>query len=136
MPKTILPIMSTNILQPEYVPKITCVKQGGHWYISLTKYVATKGWQTFTEIAALTDDLLGWLARRRNRITLLLHTQPFEGARVLQLDELCSAPAGGAYYRLLAASQPAGRRLWVCDTSLLVFGDLPYRIFFRKQTEA
>ena len=116
---------------PKHIQEITCYKEAGRWYISLAKLVTAKGRQAGTEIAAFTDDLLGWLARRRNRFTLLLHTLPFEGARVLELEELCTGKEGGAYYRLFSGSAAGRLRLWVCDTSLLVFGDLPPWIFVK-----
>lgn len=127
----ILPSVTGIAIKPGNIKELTCYKEAGHWYISLAQYMKQKGVQACTEVAAITDGLLAWISRRRNRFTVLLDTLPFDGARVLELDELCTGPEGGAYYRLITGRNNQERRLWVCDTSLLVFGDLPPRIFFR-----
>ena len=115
----------------EHIQEISCYKADGRWYIGLSDYIRSKGQQAYIQLGAFTDDLISWIARKRNRFTVLFHTLPFEGARKLVLDELCTGPEGGAYYRLISGSNRGTYRLWVCDTSLLVFGDLPPQIFFR-----
>jgi len=115
---------------PGPIPEVFCYKEANHWHISLTNFMKMKSRQAYTEIAAYTDELLCWLARRRKQFMLMLHTLPFKGARMLVLDELCTGPEGGAYYRFYTRRAVA-RRLWVCDTSLLVLGDLPPRIFVK-----
>lgn len=78
------------------------------------------------------DELLHMLARHRNELWLQLERTAFAGASVLVLDEFCPAPRGGAYYRIYPREGRAlKQRLWVCEVSLLIFGDLPERIYYR-----
>jgi hypothetical protein len=82
------------------------------------------------------EEWLHLLAGRRTNIKLLLDTEPFEGAQVLNLEELCTGPEGGAYYRMYAYGKKAlNRRIWVCDLSLCIFGDMPPRIYFRREVK-
>lgn len=124
------PRISGIPIQPTDIQELTCYKEEGRWHISLAGYIRHKGKQLATEIAAMADELITRISGRRNRFTLKLHTLPFEGARVLELDEICNSPQGGAWYRISHARYKV-QRLWICDTSLLVFGDLPPRIFFQ-----
>lgn len=78
------------------------------------------------------DELLHLLARRSNELWLRLERTAFEGASVLVLDEFCPAPQGGAYYRIYPREgKVLKQRLWVCEVSLLIFGDLPERIYYK-----
>ncbi|OLY91730.1 hypothetical protein SAMN05444008_10314 [Cnuella takakiae] len=118
-------------ITPGDIQELTIFQEEGRWYIGIAKYLKSKSHQAFTEVASITDGLMQWIARRRKRFTVFLHTQPFEGARMLELVEMCTGPEGGAFYRVSAQRSPSEHRIWVCDTSLLVFGDLPQRIFFK-----
>lgn len=118
---------------PREVQEITCYKEEGHWYISAATFVVQKGQQAYTRLAVMADGFIGWISRKRSRFTMHLHTAPFEGARMLELEELCTGPDGGAWYRLPTSKAPGHQhRIWVCDSSLVIFGDLPQRIFFRR----
>lgn len=118
---------------PTAIQEITCYKEEGRWYISAATFVVQKGQKAFTRLAVMADGFIGWISRKRSRFTMHLHTAPFEGARMLELEELCTGPYGGGWYRLVAGKAPGHQqRIWVCDSSLLIFGDLPQRIFFKR----
>lgn len=120
-------------IQPGEVQKITCSREGNRWSLVWANYMVKKSQRAYTEIAAITDEFIAWMSRKRKKFTVLLHNLPFEGARMLVLDELCTGPEGGAWYRMPTSRVSHNtHRLWVCDTSLLAFGDFPHRIFFRR----
>ena len=108
-------------------------KESGRWYIDLPEYLEQGYRKTDLEMVEGTHKLLNTIAQGGNKITLRLSTKPFQGAGVLELQEHCDAPRGGAIY-LMEGCQ--GRRLdsliWICDIALFVFGDMPQQIFFQR----
>ena len=79
-----------------------------------------------------TRKLLNLFACGRPSLRLRLSDVPFDGADCLQLAERCEDKQGGAYYLLRTChGQPVESLMWVCDISLLVFGDFPEAIYLR-----
>lgn len=118
----------TRIAAPEQA--FCFVKLEGCWRLVLPS--ANGGKTTEVVLTSGIDELLHLLARRSNELWLQLERTAFAGASVLVLDEFCPAPRGGAYYRIYPREgKPLKQRLWVCEVSLLIFGDLPERIYFR-----
>jgi hypothetical protein len=63
-----------------------------------------------------------------------MDTEPFEGADLLELDQLGSPTEGGGYYRLFSRmGKLIAQALWLCDISLHIFGDIPERIYIRRE---
>lgn len=105
-------------------------KKDGYWWLQLPH---TNG-HPYTEVALTSgiDELLQLLAGRRTQLWLQLATTAFLGASVLVLDAFCPAPDGGAFYRIYPhRGRPMQQRLWVCEVSLLIFGDFPERIYYK-----
>jgi hypothetical protein len=111
----------------------TFVKEGSQWFIDLPEYLAQGGSKADLQMVEGADELLQFIAGGKKRITLQLDREPFEDADVLELVELCAAPMGGGYYRMhMYRNQRIEKRIWLCDVTLFVFGDMPEHIYFRK----
>lgn len=108
-------------------------KEEGRWYIHLPLYLE-QGWsKQDLEMVEGADKLLNTIASGRNRVSLRLSTEPFEGADVLELMEHCPAPKGGAVYLLETChGKDVGSYIWICDIALFVFGDMPEHIYFQR----
>lgn len=112
----------------------TFVKEENHWYISVPEDTHEHDRSAFSLLSDGVHRLLDFVARGRNKVTLTLDTEPFEGADVLELTELGSPEKGGGYYRLFSRmGKLIAQTLWLCDISLLVFGDIPERIYIRRE---
>jgi hypothetical protein len=111
----------------------TFLKEDKAWYIDLPDYVKQGGLKKDLEMVAGAGELLTWLARRRNQVTITIDTEPFEGAQKLELLELCDHQTGGGYYRLhTCRGREIKKRMWLCDVALFIFGDIPEQIYLRK----
>jgi hypothetical protein len=110
-------------------------KENGRWYIDLPDYLARGGMPSDLEMAEGAHELLNMMARGKNNVKLVLETEPFDGADVLELDELCGAPKGGGYYMMhTCRSRPLQKRIWLCDVTLFVFGEMPQKIYIKDPT--
>lgn len=112
----------------------TFIKEDTTWYVDLPEFLARGGDKEDLRLRAGTNRLLKMLAGKSRRITLAIDTEPFEGAGVLDLVTHCEAPRGGAIYRRDTGN--AGVLIWICDIALFVFGDMPERIYFKKDGAA
>lgn len=111
----------------------TFLKQDNCWYIDLPEYLKQGGDKEDLQLRAGTAKLLKSFAQGKEEVTLAIDTEPFDGANVLELTELCSDPKGGAIYQMETVNgQRHTSQFWICDIALFVFGDLPDRIYIRK----
>ena len=112
-------------------------KEEGRWYIHLPEYLE-QGWsKKDLEMVEGADKLLNTIACGRNRVTLRLSAEPFDGADVLELMDHCEAPKGGAVYLLdTCHGKEIGSFIWICDIALFVFGDMPEYIYFQRVTKS
>ena len=79
------------------------------------------------------DTLLNFIANGKKIVTIQMDREAFAGAEMLELVELCEAPKGGGYYFLHTYNkQKIEKRIWLCDVTLFVFGDMPERIYYKK----
>lgn len=131
MIQTKIPSFDRALTYP--VLEYTFRKEDDHWYIDLPEYLEQGYSKTDLALVEGTHKLLNTIAQGGNEITLQLSTDRFEGSDVLELQEHCEAPRGGAIY-LMEGCQ--GRQmdmlLWICDIALLVFGDMPQQIYFKR----
>jgi hypothetical protein len=126
--------LSATANAPKGTPAFTFTLQDGVWNMELPVSPSSLLITKIPIQPGGDEDWLQLLAGRRSSITLFLDTEPFEGAGVLVLEELCTGPEGGAFYRMeFYGGRFINKRIWVCDVSLCIFGDLPPRIFFRKK---
>lgn len=108
-------------------------KADGGWYIDLPEYISRGGKKEDLRMKAGTDRLLKMLSAGRRQVTLLIDTEPFGGAEVMELVDLCSAPKGGGIYLVETCNGvQVNELIWICDIALFVFGDLPAQIYIKK----
>lgn len=111
----------------------TFYKEDKAWFIDLPEYLEQGGHKKDLQMVAGASEFLTWLARRKKKIIISIDTEPFEGAEQLELIELCSHPTGGGYYMLRSCRGKAiNKRMWLCDVTLFIFGDMPERIYVRR----
>jgi hypothetical protein len=111
----------------------TFLKENGRWYIDLPEYLQQGGHKADLEMVAGADEMLTVMARGKKKVTIEMDREPFEGADLLELAELCDAPMGGGYYIMHTyKGRPLNKRMWLCDVTLFVFGDMPQKIFCKK----
>src|SRR4051812_32377130 len=75
-------------------------KEGQQWFIDLPDYIARGGSKFDLLMVEGADTLLNFIANGKKIVTIQMDRQPFDGAEVLELVELCEAPKGGGYYVL------------------------------------
>ena len=111
----------------------TFIKESGSWHIDFPACQPefSKGDLALLEGAAV---LLDFLSKGRPYVTFTIDTEPLEKALALELLQHGEAPRGGGYYQM---RNHRGRVLepevWLCDIPLFVFGDIPNRIYVRKE---
>jgi hypothetical protein len=112
----------------------TFVKEEDGWYITTPDQPDAAGNTTLSLLSDAAHRLLDFVARGRNKVILSMDTEPFEGADLLELDQLGSPTEGGGYYRLFSRmGKLIAQALWLCDISLHIFGDIPERIYIRRE---
>lgn len=111
----------------------TFVKEEGRWYLDLPDYEA-RGWtKADLELISGTRRLLNSIASGKKTLSIRMATQPFPGADLLELIELCDAPKGGAIYLMRTCNgQELNVNMWLCDITLLVFGDMPPELYVQR----
>ena len=104
------------------------------WYADLPEYIASGGTKADCEMVCGADDWLDILSQGESEITLVLDTEPFKGAEVLNLDRTdYGFPVLGATYRMTTYKSVdySNQTLWLCPVTLFVFGEYPKKIFYR-----
>lgn len=111
----------------------TFMQEEGIWYIHLPEYLNACGRKEDLRMKAGADRLLRMLASGEKQVTLTIDTEPFAGAEMLELVDLCTAPKGGAIYLVERCNgQEVNALIWICDIALFVFGDLPSQIYIKR----
>ena len=107
-------------------------KKENQWFIDLPKYVLNGGEDADLEMVDGADELLNLMASGKRKVSIQMDVVYFDGADTLELEKICEAPKGGGYYRLLTfRSSPFNKKIWLCDVTLFVFGDLPEKIYIK-----
>lgn len=110
-------------------------KNNDQWFINYQAETNEQSSKTNTRRLKGANDLLSLMSWGRNLVNLTLGTQPFEDAVVLDLVQLCDEKKGGGYYFIRNyRGIEVNKLLWIEDLSLLLFGDIPERIYIRKET--
>jgi hypothetical protein len=66
-------------------------------------------------------------------VTIEVDTQPFEKAVELELIAHGDENSGGGCYRMRnRLGKVIQQELWLCDVPLLLFGDIPERIYLKR----
>jgi hypothetical protein len=125
-------VVHVTALQCADTNTYTFVKKENRWFLSLPYRKEAN--RIMNELIEGTQSLLNTLARGADKLCLTMDTQPFEGAERLQLVELCDR--GGAYYYMDTCNgKRVNKKMWLCDLTLLLFGDMPEGVYFRKEAE-
>jgi len=79
------------------------------------------------------DTMLEIFASGAKDVQIDISTQPLLGSDLLQMTERCDPYVGGAYYQLEDfEGESINQRLWLCQVTEFVFGDLPEKIYVRR----
>ena len=109
------------------------VREGREWYIDLPEYLMQGGDKGDLQMVSGADTVLDIIAGEEIEVTLLINTEPFEGADELLLTELCDPIPGGGYYHLKQfENKEVNKNLWLCDVTRFVFGDIPKKIYVKN----
>ena len=74
------------------------------------------------------------IAWNESEVTLNISKEYFEGAETLTLIEKCDSYIGGGYYFMMNyEGQEINQRMWLCQVTEFVFGEIPLQIFVKKQ---
>jgi hypothetical protein len=111
----------------------TFFRKENRWFLNVPEFLLLGSSASELEMTDDVPQLLDVFSDRHNSVSLRIETEPFPGADMLELAEICAAPVGGAHYLVRSCH---GRRLrkkvWICDLSLCLFGDLPPVLYIRK----
>jgi hypothetical protein len=112
------------------------VKEDGQWYIDLLEYLQQGGTKGDLQMVAGADTMLDIIAQGKDSVTVTLDTRPFKGADLVQLLQRCDpAVGGGDYFMKTFNGQEVNRQMWLCSVTTFVFGDIPEKIYVRKDGE-
>ncbi len=108
-------------------------KDGISWYIDLPAYLEQGGSRGDLQMVAGADKMLDMMAGSKKDVVVQISTEPFQGANILELSEKCDPYIGGAYYLLRNyEGQNINQRMWLCQVTEFVFGNLPDRIYIKR----
>jgi hypothetical protein len=107
------------------------------WFIDLPDW---EGELCDLQMVAGADTFLDLLSQGENETYLILSNEPFENCEMLKFEHygrLESWEFGeGAWYRLKTyQGQPHDLKMWLCDVTKFLFGDLPDKIYFKLLNE-
>ena len=111
----------------------TFIKEQGDWYIDFPHYLQEFNGSFIAQIEG-SDDLLELLSGGNETVTIAADTRPFEKAMELELVAHDDTAADTGCYRI---RNQQGKlipcELWLSDVPLFIFGELPERIYIRKE---
>lgn len=110
------------------------IKTGSEWYIDLPEYLAQGGTQGDLQMVEGADKMLDMMAGGAGSVTLSIAKEPFDKADMLSLTEKCDPYIGGGYYLMKDyEGEEVNRTMWLCQVTEFVFGELPEKIYLRKE---
>ena len=113
----------------EHQQVYTFRRQGSRWYITYL----SGGWSMQDmELTEGADKFLNMLSNGLKKLQVRLSREVFDGSNLLQLVELCIEPKGGGIYLFNPGRKSNSSLFWICDLALLVFGDIPERIYLKR----
>lgn len=110
------------------------IKTAQDWYIDLPEFIEQGGNIGDLQMVDGADKMLDMMAENENSVMVYLAKEQFEGADKLTLIEKCDASVGGGYYKMKEyEGQEINRKMWLCQVTEFVFGDIPPQIFVKRQ---
>lgn len=103
------------------------------WFIDLPNW---EGEKYDLQMVAGADTFLDLLSQGENDVYVTLSTKPFENCEVLMFEHYGRLEAWelgeGAWYVLNSyKGLDYDLKMWLCDVTKFVFGDLPDKIYFK-----
>ena len=108
-------------------------KTGSDWYIDLPEYIWQGGSIGDLQMVDGADAMLDRMAANDKSISLAISIEPFEGADELTLLDKCDPYIGGGNYLMkVYEGKEINWKMWLCQVTAFVFGDIPAQIFVRR----
>lgn len=112
-------------------------KEGRDWYIDLPEFIEQGGSKGDLQMVEGADTMLEIMSNSGSSVVLTIDRTPFNGADVLDLVERCDPYVGGGYYKLHKFEEKVfDKTMWLCGVTEFVFGDLPQKIFVKRETNS
>jgi hypothetical protein len=110
------------------------VKSGNDWYIDLPEFLEQGGSIGDLQMIDGADKMLDIMAGNESSVILNIAREPFEGSDILVLTEKCDPYIGGGYYLMkYYEEKEINKSIWLCQVTEFVFGDIPEKIFVRRE---
>ena len=108
-------------------------KEASEWFIDLPEYLAQGGSKGDLAMVDGADTMLDIMAKGSDSVTLQIDTNPFLGADLVELLEVCDPFIGGGDYLMRQfEGESVNQRLWLCAVVNFVFGDIPPAIYVKR----
>ena len=101
------------------------------WYLLSCDHVTANQNKPKAELLGGANKILNILSNGAAEISLRISKDFFEGSGLLLLSQLCDAPEGGGLYYFNTGTEYKNP-VAINDLSLLLFGDIPERIFVQR----
>jgi hypothetical protein len=112
------------------------VRSGSDWYIELPEYLEQGGSAGNLQMVDGADKMLDMMAENNDAVLISIDRNVFDGADLLELTERCDPYIGGGYYLMKEyEGNLINRTMWLCGVTEFVFGDLPQKIFVKREKE-
>ena len=108
-------------------------EEDGSWFIDLPEYIANGGNKGDLQMVAGADTMLDVIGNDARQVTITMGEEPFDGADILELTELCDPVLGGGIYLMpLFEGAQVAQQMWLCPVTEFVFGYLPKKIYVKR----
>lgn len=113
----------------------TFFKKDGGWYANLPQPLKTSRKRSYLDLKEGADTMLNLMSDGADEVTLVMNTEPFENAEVLELLQTCKPFLDGGYYLMREHDgREINYRMWICDVTRLAFDGLPEKIYVKRMT--
>lgn len=110
------------------------LRTGKDWFIDLPEYLEQGGSIGDLQMVDGADKMLDMMAGDNNAVILKIDKEKFDGADMLVLVEKCDPYIGGGYYMMKHyEGLEINRKMWLCQVTEFVFGDIPQQIFVKRE---
>lgn len=113
------------------------LKEEDKWFIDLPQFIEAGGNKADLQMVEGADTMLDLMAEKNNEVRLRLSQEEFDGGDLLELKERCDPSVGGGYYIMdVYEGRKVELLMWLCGVTEWVFGELPEKIFVRRDKTA
>lgn len=112
------------------------IKEDDKWFMDLPQFIEAGGNKADLQMVEGADTMLDLMAENKNEVKLRLSQDEIPEADLLELKERCDPSVGGGYYIMdVYEGRKVELLMWLCGVTEWVFGELPERIFVRREGE-